>query len=532
MRIDTGTSNNLNKSDFKKFNKLKEGDVIKAKIVEVSDGIAKIDLGNGEIVSAKLDVPLNLLKGKIVNFLIKDIKENMLFMSPVYEDLDFSNEFILKNKNLIMDRILNLNNLSKDDNNLNIIKSIIGYRMPLNPENIQAISSYTEKIISLLNLKEGEEIQAIAINDPLEEDINKLVKVESEVGSDLKDSSQSMTKNINTDITEKNDEFKSISIEFLNKQKIQQDNNVSNIIKDNEIASNQKNDIEFKDILQQFDSENSNRVEFKKITNQIQNEISDIFPPPIDTQDIIQKLTFLVKSNIDININNLSRLKELLENNQTLNKDLGEIVELALKEGVIDNKTKLEILDKTKNIDLKFDGKDDEKLSKFYKEISEVSEKILSQLSSIGKTSEELNTKVKNFNDNVEFFNKINENSTLMLIPFTLNNKQIENSLYVLSKRKVTKKSDNIKVYMVLNTNNLDSVKIFCDFSYDRLNVNFKVNEEHINLFNDSKQTLKNILESNGYENIFIYVNKEEKENVLDLISYDDTINYMLNIKV
>lgn len=555
MRIDISNSSNLNRDNIKRLDSLKERDIVKAKIVEVDGGKVKIDLGNGEIIEGKLDVSPELLKGKLVNFLVKDIKDNVLLMSPVYEDIDFSNEFVLKNKSLIMDRILNLNNLTNDEKNLNIINNMVSYKMPLKQEFIEAISKYTDKVISLLNLNEGEEVQVLATKDPLNENINNLIKTESqeliednlesfktenvrffkgEVNSDEKtqENIENTFKNLDTSTleeistnAERNNEFKNLSKEFLEKTE-----NLS-VIKETEIKSNE-NITEFKDILKRFENENNNDIEFKQITEQIKYEIKNIFTKETSPEDIIQRLTFLVKSDIDVTLNNLARLTEFIENDQVLNKDVIEVLELAQKEGIIDEKTKLELLDKTKDINLKFDGKDSEKLDKFYKDIKEVSERLLSEISNSSKSSEELNTKTNKLNDSIDFYNKINDKTTMMLIPFTLNNREIENSLYVLSKKRVLKKSDSMKVYMSLNTNNLARVKILCDFSYDRLNVNFKVREEYMYLFERSKEGLRKILEDKGYDNTFIYVNLEEDENILDLISYDDTINYMLNVKV
>ncbi|AFS78624.1 hypothetical protein Curi_c16160 [Gottschalkia acidurici 9a] len=184
MRIDIQPSGNLTKSDLKKLDKLKQGDVIKGTIIEVNGNIAKIDLGNGEIAYGKLEIPLSLLKDKSLKFVIKDIKENLLILNPVYEDIDFNKEFVLKNKDLILDRILNLNNLVKNEKNLNILKEMIAFRMPLSGENIESIAKHIDKLLSILNLQEDETIQILStIKEPLSEDISKLVKIKGETES-------------------------------------------------------------------------------------------------------------------------------------------------------------------------------------------------------------------------------------------------------------------------------------------------------------------------------------------------------------
>lgn len=565
MRIDISNSVNLNREKLRKLDSLKKGDVVKARVMEVKNGIARLDLGNGEVIEGKLDMSSNLLEGKLVNFLIKDTQGSILHMTPVYEDMDFTDDFVLKNEDVIMDRILNLSNLSKDEKNLNIIKNMISYKMPLKPEGIEVISRYTDKIISLLELAEGEEVQTPITDKPLDENVSKLIKVVNAPQDENLESTRGIENNKLTDLvnkitensqaskvqqgnveanakgdesqvnTDRNDAFKQLSLDFLKNQNLSsealEDDAIPGIIKNSEME-NSKNITEFKDILSELESERGSTLEFKQITEQIKHEMKNIFPRSTTPDEIIQKLTFLVKSDIDVTINNLSRLTDFLQNNQTLNSEMEEVLDLAVKEGIIDERTKFELLDKTKTIDLKFDGKDQEKLKEFYKGVEEVSERLLAEISSSSKSSKELKTATSKLSDSIDFYNKINDQSTMMLIPFTLNSRQVKNSLYVLSKRKVAKRSDNIKVYMALDTSNLEKVKILCDFSYDRLNVNFKVKQEYMDLFESTKSSLQKILQDNGYEDTFIYVNKEEEENVLDLISYDDKINYMLNIKV
>ena len=890
MRIDLSNLQRITKSDQKKLDTLKQGDVIKARIVDVDGDMVKIDLGNGEMVEAKLDVPLDLTKGKPMSFVVKDLSDGKLTMSPVYEESDLGNEFVLKNKSAIMDRILTLSNLSKDDKNLSIIKNMVSYKMPLKQEDIKAIAKYTDKLISILNLKEGETLETLSNSNPLDIDINKLIKILE--GADKSGDAIVSDKNIEVELdnliieaeegtleesnleptkADKNNSFKEASLKFLNNSKntiaegtgvkidgeevIKLNNSnisseqldsaeksntgiikleniklenlklenpiknievktttgekvtissdslsealktamesvdtegtnqksqpntlkslevitvdgeiktvdtkaltdalktlassstnkstpdtsiknleitttqgekiiisndslsealktamesvdtentsrkgqpnemknvevktldgeiktldikaltdvlkinsssstseldelvdsainkstpdttirniettttqgekvtissdslseslksamesiesestsqmshsnelkkvevttvggdiktvdtkaladalkasvsevdkvdtstvsktnveenikntevktsetdfkeLSNLIKDSGLKSESES-INLKDVLKQLDTEALSKPEFKDVTELIKSELKDSFNGENKATDLIQKLTFLVKSDVDVTLNNLSRLNKFLEQNQTINKDLGEVLEFAVKEGVIDEKSKFELLEKVKTLDLKFDGRDSEKLKDFQGNLKEVSEKLLSTIKSSQNSSEQLNQKASNLNDNIAFLNKINDKNTLMLIPFTVNQKELENSLYVLSKKKVAKSSENIKVYMNLNTSNLESVKILCDYSYDKLNVNFKVKEDFLKLFETRKIELQQILESKGYENTILTVSRQQEEKVLDIISHDDTINYMLNIKV
>ena len=787
MRIDLSNLQRITKSDPKKLDTLKQGDVIKARIVDVDGDMVKIDLGNGEMVEAKLDVPLDLTKGKPMSFVVKDLSDGKLTMSPAYEEADLGNEFVLKNKSAIMDRILTLSNLSKDDKNLSIIKNMVSYKMPLKQEDIKAIAKYTDKLISILNLKEGETLETLSNSNPLDIDINKLIKIlergeksgdvivsdkniEVELDSLIIEAEEGTLEESNLEPTkaDKNNSFKEASLKFLNNSKntiaegtgvkidgeeviklinsnisktenikpenlklentmknievktttgekvtisieslsealkstteslknesnnpkgqsnqlksvevtvvngetktvdiksltdslktltspsitdglISSDINkpapdttirniettttqgekvtissdslseslksamesiesestsqmshsnelkkvevttvggdiktvdtkaladalkasvsevdkvdtstvsktnveenikntevktsetdfkeLSHLIKDSGLKSESEK-ISLKDVLKQLDTEALSKPEFKDVTELIKSELKDSFTGENKATDLIQKLTFLVKSDVDVTLNNLSRLNKFLEQNQTINKDLGEVLELAVKEGVIDEKSKFELLEKIKMLDLKFDGRDSEKLKDFQGNLKEVSEKLLSTIKFSQNSSEELNQKSNNLNDNIAFLNKINDKNTLMLIPFTMNQKELENSLYVLSKKKVAKSSENIKVYMNLNTSNLESVKILCDYSYDKLNVNFKVKEDFLKLFETRKIELQQILESKGYENTTLTVSRQQEEKVLDIISHDDTINYMLNIKV
>lgn len=522
MRIQIQPSSDLNKNDLKRLDKLKKGDMIRGKIVEVNGDVAKIELGNGEIAYGKLEVPLKLLKDKVLNFVIKEMKENILFLSPKYEDIDFNKEFILKNKDLIMDRILNLSKMTKDETNLNIIKNMIKFRMPLDNHNIQSITKHVDKLISMLNLQEDEIVQILSnIEEPMDEDINKFIKLKNETN-------QTMDNPIN----KKTDQMKNITY-----NKNLNDNNVNrsdfiefkseNIVTDVELKDDY---LKLEDVIKQFSEEEGGG--FKNITKQVKQGIKSIFSDKNTIEDIIQKVVFLNKSNINLTMNNLKRLTRLVNNGETLNKDLEQVINLSLQENIIDEKTKDDILNKTRNVELKFDENDSQRIKEFNKELSDITNKILSSISSKEEVSKELTLKTKELSEDINFLNKVNDKSTLMLIPFSLNNKQLENNLYILSKRKVVKKSDNIKVYMCLNTKNFTNIKVLCDFTYGSLSVNFKVKEEYIKLFDENKNDLKNILKTKGYENIYIYVSQEKEEKVLDLLSYEDDINYMLNVKV
>lgn len=769
MRIDLSNLEGINRSDQNKIEKLKQGDTVKARVISVDGDTVKLDLGRGEIVEAKLDAPVDLKEGKLLNFLIKDLKEGTLVMRPLYEDVDTGSDFVLKNKSAIMDRILNLNNLSSEEKNVDIIKNMISYKMPLKQEDIKTISKYTDKLLSLLSLSEGETLETLVESElsPIDIDINKLIKVSSKkeasetleteiINEEVKENKGTNTQESQnkSNKLEKNNLFKEASLEFLkrtqnanskqtsivvqknievvdtsfetkvidtkslqdavdslmhssqpkgasldtptktvevkssigetfildkkivlealknvldsvdnkstesnslplNTQKnievintngetkiidtktltdavdtliqtkqaknidlngslkaitiqstdgeqivldskavsealetvlesidtntktltdeidvlpktlqvntetssrqadnlkqvvmenltndsdLQRDEfkALSSLIRETEVKS-QEESTALKDIIQQVKQTNTETIrqlDTIDVTEVIKNELKTSFNEDHETQDLIQKLTFLIKSDVEVTTGNLTRLNKFLEQNKTINNDLIDVLELAKTEGIIDEKSKLDLMNKVETLNLKFDGTDSNKLKEFQSNLKEVSDKLLTSIKSNQESSEELNLKAKNLNEDINFLNKINDKNTLMLIPFTMNQRELENNLYVLSKRRVSKKSDNIKVYMNLNTNSLESVKVLCDYSQGKLNVDFKVKDNYVKLFEERKVELQTILESKGYENTVLHVSRQQGEKILDIISHDDTINYMLNIKV
>ncbi|AFS78623.1 hypothetical protein Curi_c16150 [Gottschalkia acidurici 9a] len=222
--------------------------------------------------------------------------------------------------------------------------------------------------------------------------------------------------------------------------------NISKVLIDNNTELHEKNNefIKFEEVVKHITEEKS-EVRFKDITESVKDILKNVFSENNisknnTTESIIQKIVFLTKSGIDISINNLDKLTRLIEKGETLNNQLEEVVKIAAKDGIIDEKTKEDILSKTKNLNIKFDNNDAIRIKDYYRELSDTMEKLLANISSKEKVSEELNLKARSLNDNIDFINKINDKSTMMLIPFNLNNREIQNNLYILSKRKVAKK--------------------------------------------------------------------------------------------
>ncbi|KNF08794.1 hypothetical protein CLPU_5c01010 [Gottschalkia purinilytica] len=595
MRISIPILNNVSTDSKDILSKLKEGDTIKGRIVEVNGDTIKIDLGNGNIVQGKTEVPLDLLEKEFMNFVIKDISGNTLVLSPVYDDVNLENEYFIKNQQVIMEKILEFHGLEKSQKNIDILKVMIGYKMPLDKENVSNIIKHINKLESLLNTQSNEKIHMISTNqDPLKENILKFLKINQnelqhnitnkvnaqtnlDVNSNNKMMNINSSNNTVSDITSLdyktpiikdnnvilNDEF--IPFEkitndetILEKNKVTNINtvkddmpqkiNINNTLNDNKniegkvvdlvdlkenlnqekTIKDQNNDVTNKESL----NHNYKDKMLKDVTDIVLKEIKNLFSSQVLDKKSMQKVVFLLKSNIEANIQNLKTLENVLNKGETINKSISELAEELEKEGLITKEIKDRLVLQSKSVEINFDGSDKERIGSFYKKLNDNIEKIIHNISGKDRISDELMLKVKNASEKIEFFNRINEKSMLLCIPFTLNKNEMNNTIYLLSKRRINKKSDSIKVYISLDTKKFDKVKILCDYMYSRLNVNFNIDKKYVEIFENRKNELKQSLNENSYDNVFIYVNSEKNKDILDIVSYDDTINYMVNIKV
>lgn len=189
MRIDRQAQVFINT----KFNiKLCKGSIIRGKVLDVTEDIVSIDLGNGNILKANTLISLEEDKNKIFNFIIKDFSKTRIVLTPLKNE-----DIIMIDKDIFIKELLENNNLSVDQEKIEIIENLIRFKMPVNKEMIEKVIKILNKIRNLINIKENERIKYMGSSkDIMSEDILKFLKESIETKNLL-------SNNINTSISNK-----------------------------------------------------------------------------------------------------------------------------------------------------------------------------------------------------------------------------------------------------------------------------------------------------------------------------------------
>ncbi|RKD34415.1 flagellar hook-length control protein FliK [Thermohalobacter berrensis] len=460
MRIGKLLSDSLQIKNEKSI-ALSKGTVIRAKVIEINGEYVTLDLGHGNILKGKTNIPLKEELGKTLRFFIKDANDSKIIMTPLNNENvnTMDNEENLKT-------VLLKNNLEINEENLEILKNLFKYKMPVNRETINRIRVLINKIIGLSNLKEDENIEVMGNSkDILNESLEKLIKVK-------------VKGNINNEMKNQ--------LSLANKS----------VLKDmfNNITSDYKE---------------------KKVIYQL-----------------IKRVVFLLKADMKISINSFKFLSEILEGKNPIEKDIDAIINL-LKEKISDK----ELINKASKIiegvNVKFNNEDKENIKNYYQKLNEIINNIKDILEKNRKISKEVLNKFEQIQSKIDFINRLNENGTFLYIPITLNNKNKKGQqLFILNKKRLKRNSNDFKVFISLNTKNLNKVNILCHLNQSNLNVIFNLeNEGIIKLFKEKQENLKNKLSEYGF-NVNIKFKVKEKTDPLDLFSEDRPSNYLLDIRV
>ncbi|QIB26212.1 hypothetical protein [Caloranaerobacter azorensis] len=442
-------------------NRLCKGDIIKGRIIDVSGDIVSIDLGNGDIIKASTLISLEEYKNKILNFLIKDFTDGNIVLTPLEKECSY-----IKNKETFIKMLLERNNLNADQENIEIIKSLIKFKMPLNKETIEKVMKILNKVRNLINTKENEEIKYLGNNkDMMSDDILKFLKETTET------------------------------------KKVSDDKNVS------------KNNI---------------------ITDKIRNELVNILRGRDITPDIIKKVVFLLKLEIQISVNNLKFLDELIGDKSFIQEDLEEFLIDLYEKNIIEDREFKNFKVNLKNLIIRFDGKDKETLKTYYKNLKQLFKELELILHKKDKASDEIFDKFQTLKDKITFLSKLNENATFVYYPFYFADKsELIKKFYVLDKRRFKGKTENLNIMISLETNRFDKIKILANIIRDSITINFYMNKSsYIKIFEKSEYKLKNALIEHGYNKVIINYINGESIDPLDVLSDKDVKNYLLDIRV
>jgi len=75
-------------------------------------------------------------------------------------------------------------------------------------------------------------------------------------------------------------------------------------------------------------------------------------------------------------------------------------------------------------------------------------------------------------------------------------------------------------------------IMVLCNIKNKDIDINFNVEEETVALFDNNKESLIRVLHSYGYKTIKIETKSNSESNILDLISYNANVKYIIDLRV
>lgn len=170
---------NVNKDMFIK------GSIIKGRLVEKVDNQIFIQLSNKEIIKAETKIPLKAEAGDNLEFIVKDMKDGILFLTPKVEKSSEKSNLNFINK------VIEKYNLPKSEQNIELIKGLISLDMNVTKDTIFNVIKNISTL-ELLYKKLGNDntlnkTNLISNNNLSDKPIDKLINYDTkDIGSESK----------------------------------------------------------------------------------------------------------------------------------------------------------------------------------------------------------------------------------------------------------------------------------------------------------------------------------------------------------
>ncbi|WP_425449595.1 hypothetical protein [Dethiothermospora halolimnae] len=522
MEINSLYGQNININKLSKKLNIEKGDILRGKLVEILKNNITIKLTNGEYINGKTDISLNDFKGDILNFLVKSV-DNKLIISPM---LDSGNNENIKNisEDDFIRNVLKNNNIPLNKKNGDIIKSLLKFKLPINSTTIKNTINIANKLENLANINGNRQVKINPLsNEVFTSDIKDIISLSVDnnkvqyrplTGSELIDiGGRSLNKNIlsleggHDNINEGINNFK-------------EGNNVLHIdTKDN--------------IIESKISKLQDLITDKKISNldsNLDDTLKTILPNNKVTSQVLKRIGFMMKNDIEISMEKLKFLTDIVEGKDFIEDDIKKMISNLENDKDIPK----ELRDKFKvNIKNLSSNMDKESIKNEIKELRDLTKNIKTILESNSDKSNKVNVDIDNINNKLQFLNELNNNSTFVYIPFKTDIKEVFNKIYVLNKKKNSKKIDNFKVYMSLNTETLKKVDIILETVNKDIKLTFNLeNDKIIDYFKKNSEKIEKMLYAHNYNNVYTnYILKGDRDPI-DMIEEDRFDNYIVDIKV
>lgn len=472
-----------------------EGEILSGEVLELKDEEAIIYIKGFGKIRAFVEMELESLLEKKIDFLVKSTANNKIQLKPIVEFTESSEiPKEISREEMYLIKILEEHGIEEEPMAKEYIQNLIKYNVNLSEKNIVLGIKVLEKLEKLFELDEDSEL-LVNLKGDLElenEDIRNLIV---ETKTVFEEKTMGIDKNI---FSEKNPNFEEKISGGPNLRYIGEENFKSDIKKDHDKIQNI-----IKELKEHMNSSVGNKEGFKS--------------------DLIKTIVLFSKYNIKPSMNNIKHFLELQENPHDFLEDLNLLEDIEFKKFTNIDKKAIINSESLKNII------EDENLN--YKDTIKELEKILKE--DFHPINKEEKDKIENLQNKLEFLEEINQELNYVYIPFNLDREIIQDSIIFIKDRKNKKgPRDNINVFINLNTENLGNVKINCQVVGDVINIKFNgLNSEDIDFFKNREDKLKDAMKNTVY-NISRIEYESKMDNILDLLIVNKGPIYHLNVGV
>lgn len=483
------STNNTANNDV--LSKLNVGDSLKAKVISIVSDAIMLQINDKFTFAAKDLSTIHYKEGDIVEFTVTDIEDDKLFIKS-----NISKLALLESK--LSDAGIKLNESNKD-----LIELLFKNQIPITKENIGAIQStkdYYSKVIQLIK-ENNIPIDSGTLDNDIKETLKNIIK------SNDYNVSNNENKGNPKDIIAKTD-GSDIPVRENQQEQITNDsknNNVSN--KNIPFAQEFLND--------------ENKASFEKLTFMLKNNLDFSAKDIVLVDNLLsgkKTLTNQIEGLIKVLDEELveSKRNDGVKNNDVQSKDL--VTKDEVTKGIVNKDIKdslSNLVDKLKISNLK----EKDKFNAVMKELYEGFEEIKDSISSAGSNSV-IGKHIEEIRASIDFINRLNENMAFIQIPLNMNGAVKNLDIFVKKDNKSSKKIDssNAKVFISLNTNNLDLVQVLIELNQKEITLNFKtVNEKIKGIIKNNEELLSNKLKEQDFNNVmFRYSILTEKQDLTD----------------
>lgn len=537
MRIEGSINGQINQSGTADIlSRLNIGDIVRAKVMDITANELMLKLFDGTIINAGTMSPIDVKKGELVDFIVKNNVNNQLFMETLKVDVKNSAASLDEIKKELLEL-----GIKPDKRSMEAAREIKSNEIPLNKETINKVIDAVAKFKHLTVDKAAYLVSKNII--PEEKSIsslNQLVDGKIKVGMQLKDLLGSLIeltdKDISSIIGKKLEDIDSIYLKQGEGARSEKGVMQSDIITKENIPGDKKNlqaeslkkDMSF--LLETIEKEMEGLDIGKKDTSLLKEKIIDFINfnkgNVKDPKDLIEYLKSGIKD-FDLAFKGREKLTEDIFNSilnklktseSTMNKDIFT--------GNSDDRDAPEVIRKSFEkmfVRINEDtNKEDINVKEMYKSIYEKLEAVKNTLEHSNVfNKEEILSKVDNLQNNLRFINDINSHSAYIQIPLKMWDKSTTGELYILKRNSSKKRIDpnNATVFLSLHTQNLGQVDSLISVDRKNISLNLRLEKsEIIDFIKGNYKELYNSLLDKGYKLVDVkYRLIDEKVNILNV---------------